>query len=43
MLEDLIRAASNQAVEKVRRLVAEETAKMASGLGLPPGMQPFPG
>ncbi len=38
MLEDLIRAASNQAVEKVRRLVAEETAKMATGLGLPPGV-----
>ena len=38
MLEDLIRAATNQALEKVRRLVAEETSKMATGLGLPPGM-----
>jgi DNA-binding YbaB/EbfC family protein len=38
MVEDLVRAASNQALEKVRRLVAEETAKMATGLGLPPGM-----
>jgi len=38
MLEDLLRAATNQALEKVRRLAAEETAKMATGLGLPPGM-----
>jgi len=38
MVEDLIRAATNQALEKVRRLVAEETARMATGLGLPPGM-----
>lgn len=38
MLEDLIRAATNQALEKVRRLAAEETAKMATGLGLPPGV-----
>jgi len=38
MLEDLIRSASNQALEKVRRLVAEETSKMATGLGLPTGV-----
>jgi nucleoid-associated protein EbfC len=38
MLEDLIRAATNQALDKVRGLVQEETGKMASGLGLPPGM-----
>jgi nucleoid-associated protein EbfC len=38
MLEDLIRAATNQALEKVRRLAAEETARMATGLGLPPGV-----
>jgi nucleoid-associated protein EbfC len=38
MLEDLIRVATNQALTKVRQLVAEETSKMASGLGLPPGM-----
>ena len=37
MLEDLIRAAINQALEKVRRQVAEETAKVATGFGLPPG------
>jgi len=38
MLEDLIRAATNQALTKVRQLVTEETGKMASGLGLPAGM-----
>src|SRR5262245_12185588 len=38
MLEDLIRAATNQAIDRVRQRVAEETSKMASGLGLPPGM-----
>jgi DNA-binding YbaB/EbfC family protein len=38
MLEDLVRAAINQAIKKVRQLVAEETGKMATGLGLPPGM-----
>jgi DNA-binding YbaB/EbfC family protein len=37
MLEDLIRAATNQALERVRGQVAQETGKMASGLGLPPG------
>jgi len=38
MLEDLIASAVNQALKKVRQLVAEETAKMATGLGMPPGM-----
>jgi DNA-binding YbaB/EbfC family protein len=38
LLEDLIAAAVNQAIKRVRTLVAEETSKMASGLGLPPGM-----
>ncbi len=38
MLEDLIKAAVNQAISKARLLVAEETSKMATGLGLPPGM-----
>jgi DNA-binding YbaB/EbfC family protein len=37
-LEDLIVSATNQAVKKARVAVAEETSKMASGLGLPPGM-----
>ena len=38
MLEDLIRGAVNQAIKKARQAVAEETSKMAAGLGLPPGM-----
>ncbi len=38
MLEDLVRAATNQALTKARELVQEETGKMASGLGLPHGM-----
>jgi nucleoid-associated protein EbfC len=37
MLEDLIRAAINQALDKVRRQVAEETGKVATSFGLPPG------
>ncbi len=38
MLEDLIRAATNQALERIRRQAADETSKMASGFGLPPGL-----
>jgi DNA-binding YbaB/EbfC family protein len=38
MLEDLIVAATNQAMVKVREQLAAETAKVATGLGLPPGM-----
>ncbi len=38
VLEDMIRGAANQALAKVRVLVAEETQKMASSLGMPPGM-----
>src|SRR5438094_8333778 len=38
MLEDLIRAATNQAMERVRKAVQEETGKMAQGFGLPAGM-----
>src|SRR5260370_39306316 len=38
MLEDLVKAATNQAIAKVRQLVADETGKMAAGLGLPAGM-----
>lgn len=41
LLEDLVRSAINQAIQKARQAVAEETSKMASGLGfgMPPGMQ----
>lgn len=38
LLEDLIRSSINQAIERVRQKVAEETTKMASELGLPSGM-----
>jgi DNA-binding YbaB/EbfC family protein len=38
MLEDLIAAATNQAMAKVRQLIAEETTKMAASLGLPTGL-----
>ena len=38
LLEDLTTAAVNQAMRKAKELVAEETAKMATGLGMPPGM-----
>jgi DNA-binding YbaB/EbfC family protein len=37
LLEDLVRGAVNQALEKIRKLVAEETGKMTQGLGLPGG------
>jgi len=38
MLEDLIVAAANQATEKARQLIADETQKMAGELGLPVGL-----
>ncbi len=38
MLEDLVVAATNQALSKVRELLAQESAKMAANIGLPPGM-----
>jgi DNA-binding YbaB/EbfC family protein len=37
MLEDLIRAATNQALERVRQQSAEEMSKVAAGMGLPSG------
>lgn len=39
LMEDLIRSAVNQAIQKAKQAVAEETAKMAQGFGLPAGMQ----
>ena len=39
MIEDLIVSACNQALKKVRVAVNEETQKMATGLGLPAGME----
>jgi hypothetical protein len=38
MLEDLVTAATNMALAKVRELVAARTAAMAQSMGLPPGM-----
>jgi DNA-binding YbaB/EbfC family protein len=38
MLEDLIVAATNQALEKVRGLIADEARRVADDIGLPPGM-----
>jgi DNA-binding YbaB/EbfC family protein len=37
MLEDLIRSATNQALERVRSHATEEAGKIARSLGLPPG------
>jgi DNA-binding YbaB/EbfC family protein len=39
LLEDLVRSAINQAMQKAKQTVAEETSKMALGLGLPAGFQ----
>jgi nucleoid-associated protein EbfC len=42
MLEDLIAAATNDAVHKVEARVQEKMASLTSGLQLPPGMKlPF--
>ena len=38
MLEDLIKGAVNQALGKARQAIADESGKLASNLGLPPGM-----
>ncbi|HLW67234.1 MAG TPA: YbaB/EbfC family nucleoid-associated protein [Gemmataceae bacterium] len=38
MLEDLIRAAVNQAIEKVREKAGQEAQSMAASLGIPPGL-----
>lgn len=38
LLEDLIVAATNQAIDRVKQLAAEETGRMAQEFGLPPGM-----
>ena len=40
LVEDLIKAAVNQALLRVRTQVAEETSKMASGFALPGGSNP---
>lgn len=39
MLEDLIKAAVNSALTKAREQVAAESAKLATGMGVPQGMK----
>ena len=42
MLEDLIAAAMNDAVQKVERMSQEKMSKLMGGMNLPPGMKmPF--
>ena len=44
LLQDLLVGATNQALERAREQVADETKKMAVSMGLPPGAGlPFPG
>lgn len=38
LLEDLVTAAVNQALTRVRAQLAEESQKMAAAIGIPPGM-----
>ena len=38
MLEDLITAATNQALDKVRQVLSEETTKLLGDVGLPMGL-----
>ncbi|HET7307636.1 MAG TPA: YbaB/EbfC family nucleoid-associated protein [Gammaproteobacteria bacterium] len=39
MVEDLIAAATNDAVHRVGKMMEERFAGMTSGMGLPPGMK----
>jgi DNA-binding YbaB/EbfC family protein len=43
VLEELVLGAVNQALERARQLAAEETQKMATGLGMPLGGMGLPG
>jgi hypothetical protein len=38
MLQDLVKAAVNEALRKSQDLMKEEMAKLTSGMGLPPGL-----
>jgi DNA-binding YbaB/EbfC family protein len=38
LLEDLIRAATNDAIRRAKEVVGEKMAGMAQGMGLPPGL-----
>lgn len=41
MLEDLVTAAVDGALNAVREMAADEMKKITQGMGLPPGMMPF--
>jgi DNA-binding YbaB/EbfC family protein len=43
MLQDLMAAAFNAAMEKTREAINQEMGALAGGLGLPPGMSGVPG
>jgi DNA-binding YbaB/EbfC family protein len=38
MLQDLVTAAANDALQKARELLAQEMSRLAGGMGLPPGL-----
>ena len=38
LLEDLVRAATNDAIRRAKEVVGEKMAGMAQGMGLPPGL-----
>jgi hypothetical protein len=40
LLEDLVRAATNEALRKVKDVVAKELSSLAGGLPIPPGLIP---
>ena len=40
LLEDLIRAATNEALRKVKKVLAKELSSIAGGLPIPPGLYP---
>lgn len=41
LLEDLVRAATSDALQKVRLQLAEQVKQLTGGLPIPPGMMPF--
>jgi DNA-binding YbaB/EbfC family protein len=41
MLEDLVRAATGEALRKVREEMEKNVAQLTGGLPIPPGMLPF--
>jgi DNA-binding YbaB/EbfC family protein len=38
MLQDLVTAAANDALQKARELLTQEMSRLAGGMGLPPGL-----